>query len=282
MSIVGTYNSIFPRRKFTKVQTAPPPANDPDAQAFIDAVGTLSTAQEAAVNQLVLDMKTAGVWSKGYAYYPMVGGTATTHKWNLFNPVDSNAAFRGVFHGGWTHNANGAKGNGTNGAMDTFLKPSTSLTAHDASLVYVSKTSGDLNGYEIGMVMNSNIHTMFMWVRGYGALTRSDQYNSTTGQGVLSVSQSDGSGVFVASRTSASSHKIYRNGVVIASNSSSGGALSSCTEPIAVNNVRGTLNRYFAPSSRICAGAGVFQGLSDTEAADLTTAIQTFNTALGR
>ena len=100
---------------------------DPDAEAFITAAAITDATQQSAVNQLVLDMKDAGIWSKMKAVYPFVGGTATSHKWNLVNPVDSDAAFRLVFSGGWTHSATGALPNGTNAYADTFLNPLNNL-----------------------------------------------------------------------------------------------------------------------------------------------------------
>ena len=52
------------------------------------------------------------------ALYPFVGGTATSHKFNLKDPRDLDAAFRLQFNGGWTHNSNGVTPNGTNGYAD--------------------------------------------------------------------------------------------------------------------------------------------------------------------
>ena len=55
---------------------------DPDAQAFITATG-ISGTNATATNQLVLDLKSANIWTKMKAVYPMVGGTSTTCKFNL-------------------------------------------------------------------------------------------------------------------------------------------------------------------------------------------------------
>ena len=90
---------------------------DVDAQAFITATGITDATQITAVNNLVLGLKGNNIWTKMKAIYPMVGGTATTHKFNLKNPLDTDAAFRLVFSGGWTHSANGALPNGT---QETF------------------------------------------------------------------------------------------------------------------------------------------------------------------
>jgi hypothetical protein len=94
---------------------------DPDAQAFITAASITDPTQQGAVNQLVLDLKSASIWTKMYAVYPLVGGSASSHKYNLKDPRDLDAAYRLVFAGGVTHNANGITGNGTNAEADTKL-----------------------------------------------------------------------------------------------------------------------------------------------------------------
>jgi len=96
-------------------------AYDPDAQAFFTASGLTGATNLNAVNQLVLDLKAASIWTKMKAIYPFVGGTAALHKWNLKDPRDLDAAYRLVFNGGWTHSSTGALPNGTNAYANTFF-----------------------------------------------------------------------------------------------------------------------------------------------------------------
>jgi hypothetical protein len=67
---------------------------DTDAQSFITAASLTDTTQTNAVNDLVLDLKAAGLWTKISTLYPMVGGNATSHKFNLKDPRDLDAAYR--------------------------------------------------------------------------------------------------------------------------------------------------------------------------------------------
>jgi len=120
------------------------PSNDADAQAFIDAAAITDVTQQSAINTLVLDLKNYGIWTKMKAVYPFVGGTATTHKWNLKDPRDLNAAFRLVFSGGWTHSSTGALPNGTNAYADTFLNENTILTLNNEHLSYYSRTNNTI------------------------------------------------------------------------------------------------------------------------------------------
>jgi hypothetical protein len=70
------------------------PAFDSDAQAFITATAITDTTQQNAIDALVIGLKTDLLWTKMLAVYPFVGGTATTCKYNLKNPLDTDAAFR--------------------------------------------------------------------------------------------------------------------------------------------------------------------------------------------
>jgi hypothetical protein len=54
---------------------------DPDAYSFITAASITSQMQQSAVNQLVLDLKSYGLWSKMLAIYPAVGGNLIPHSW---------------------------------------------------------------------------------------------------------------------------------------------------------------------------------------------------------
>lgn len=254
---------------------------DIDSQAFITAAGIVDTIQKNAINELVKGLKSYGLWSKGYCFYPMVGGTASAHKWNLFNPVNSDSAYRGVFIGGWTHSANGAKGNGINGYMNTKLIPSSVLTAGDTAFVYSSRTSGSANGSEYGCAYDSgatpdriNLHVSFA-----GTLY-SDLYKHSSGR--LSTPNANGDGIYVCSRTSTTIHKVFKNGVQLGSTDTTpSGNLSLLTMPLGLNGlIFASGSGYY--SARECSGAGVFEGLTDSNCVDLNDLIDNFNSALSR
>jgi hypothetical protein len=87
---------------------------DADAQAFLTATGLSGAADILAVNTFVTKAKSQGIWTDLDKIYPFIGGTATTHRYNL-----KNALADGTFYGGVTHNANGVTFNGTTGYFDT-------------------------------------------------------------------------------------------------------------------------------------------------------------------
>jgi hypothetical protein len=102
---------------------------DSDAQAFFTAAGITDTTQQNAINTLVVGLKTDGLWTSMQAIYPFVGGTATTHKWNLRNTATNQL----TFFGGFTHDSNGVTGNGTNSYATTNIYNSATLGIYSRS-----------------------------------------------------------------------------------------------------------------------------------------------------
>lgn len=98
-------------------------AFDSNAQAFITAAGITNPTQQNAINTLVLGLKTDSLWTKMLAIYPFVGGTATSCKYNLKNPLDTDAAFRLNFVNAWTFSNNGIQPNGVDTYANTFFIP---------------------------------------------------------------------------------------------------------------------------------------------------------------
>jgi len=87
------------------------PTTDPDAQAFITAAAITDPTQQSAINQLVVDLKGYSIWTKFDALWPMVGGTATKHSYNLKNT----AQYQIGWNGGVTHSNLGVQFGGVNG-----------------------------------------------------------------------------------------------------------------------------------------------------------------------
>jgi hypothetical protein len=256
------------------VQTAA--SYDADAQAFFDVNTGLTTTQKSAVNQLVLDFKTAAIWTKMKAIYPFVGGTASADKWNLKDPRDLDAAFRLTFPNGATHSANGVDWNGTNQYANTFLVPSAALSSNNTHLSYYSRENTSEAACEVGGYNTSSSDLFAMYV-SYSGTGISDQYSASSGR--LSVTVANSSGFFLTSRTSSLSHAFYRNGSSLGSSSTSGGALPTYSVFIAARNASGSASLF---TTRQCAFASIGDGLTSTEASAMYTAVQTFETTLGR
>ena len=248
---------------------------DADAVAFLAAAGITDATITSAICTLVTSMKANGTWAKCSAIYPMVGSTATTQKFNLKNPADTNAAFRLSFVGGWTHSANGALPNGLNTYADTFLIPSTILNLNSVHLSYYSRTINSGTTYDIGAAVNPN---------SYLALNArsSNIYRIMLNTGtVYDIINTDGTGLFIANRPSSTLINGFRNAIKTHANL----ARNSISQPNISINVGG-LNLIPRIAStygtKQCAFASIGSGLTDGEAAALYTSVQAFNTTLSR
>jgi hypothetical protein len=255
-------------------------AVDADATAFIAAAGITNLTQAAAISTLVNDLKTYGLWTKMKALYPMVGGSATSHKFNLKDPRDLDAAYRLVFNGGWVHTTTGALPNGTTGYADTKLSPINTLGLNSTHISYYSRTqTTDDNKTDIGCSSNANeLPIMQMYIRRSNAVY-SDHYDYTNNR--IIASNTDTTGLFLATRTSNVLHKVYRNSSLLGSdtNASTQNVLPGTTMTIAAYQRDMGIFRY---STKESAFASIGDGLTDTEATNFYNSVQKFQTTLGR
>lgn len=246
---------------------------DADALAFFTATGITDTSIKNCVNTLVLDLKAAGIWTKMKAIYPFVGGTATTHKYNLKNPADTNAAFRLVFSGGWTHSSTGALPNGTNAYANTYFNPSSDVTTTSFSMGYYSRTNNNTIVCDFGAANNGPGSFAQLLSRLSGLF-----YGQINSQGIIeNVSNSDSRGLYMGSRTSSSSLYLQRNSTQTSFTQSTGAPNYNLY--LGCRNTDGSPNLY---SARECAFAFTGDGLTTTNGTDLYTIIQNFQTCLGR
>jgi hypothetical protein len=250
---------------------------DTDAQAFFTAASIANSTQQGAVNQLVLDLKSAGIWTKMKALYPFVGGTSTTHKWNLKDPRDLDAAFRLTFPNGATHSANGVDWNGTNQYARTFLSPATSLAAASAHISYYSRSNINRAESDMGIDGDPGIDLQI----GYQNGGRTKMFGSTNGT-TTQITVSDTRGFFLSSRISTTSLTFYRNGTSIATQTgSSTTAITTLTGDIFIGSLSAGGTVYL-PTTKQCAFASIGSGLTSTEVTSFQTAVNTFQTALTR
>jgi hypothetical protein len=255
-------------------------AVDPDAQAFITAAAITNPTQQSAVNQLVVDLKGYGVWTKMKAIYPFVGGTASTHKFNLKNPLDTDAAFRLVFNGGWTHSANGALPNGTNGFADTKLNTLTNLTKTSTHLsTYIRNNPTPEQGYDIGNSSDDlgNINTTLIISRYSNNTAYFDIGENFSVS--ASIASTDSIGFWNNTTNGSVTKKLFKNNALIKTADAQTGTFANNALYLAACNANNTA-KFF--SNKQVAFSSIGDGLTDTEAANYYTAVQNFQTALNR
>jgi len=252
---------------------------DPDAEIFITAAGITDVTQKTAICKLVGALKSNNLWTKMQAIYPFVGGTATTHKWNLKNPLDTDAAHRIVFSGGWTHSSTGILANGVNAYADTKLGMNV-LAQDNAHLSIYSRTNSNITTIDLGVQFTSISFSSFIAARISG------NFNSrlnTSGFIDGLTANTDSRGQFLSYRSDnlkINTRKNTNSAFAFNQTSTSAGAN---VLPYFIGNINfnGTpLGGYY--SNREYAFATLGSALSGAETTIFYTIIQDFQTLLGR
>ena len=270
----------------TNITGASSSSFDSDAQAFITAATITNTTQQTAIDTLVRGLKSDNIWTKLKAIYPFVGGTATTHKYNLKDPRDLDAAFRLAFSGGITHSSTGALPNGTNGYADTKYKPSVQILDTDSTHFSAYYRTVDIIGTkEIGA------NTIY----GTDGDSFSDaeaqyMYNITTNCYFANGYAFGGSftdslgGQYLINRNGSNSITAYKNGTLKSTATPANQGLPGANMYLLGMNEYypdlSVYNTYYG--KRQIAFATLGTGLTNTDATNLYTRIQAFQTTLGR
>lgn len=244
------------------------PSTDADALSFITAAGITDNTQKSAINTLVSDLKLYGIWTKMKAIYPMVGGTASSHSYNLKNT----AQYQITWSGGLTHSSTGVLPNGTNGFGDTNYNLATvvsTLTPQNNHISFYSRTDNS-SGYDIyGAAAANQLGIICKYTNGKAYYIVDSTYSPN-------VANANGNGFYVGTANSSSTTKLFKNSSSIVTGSTSQTSFAGT-----VGNIK-LFTGDFTYGSKECAFATIGEGLSDTEASNFYTAVQAFQTTLSR
>ena len=250
---------------------------DGDALIYFNNTGLSDYGYKIILNELVLDLKYYNLWNNMQAIYPFIGGTAALHKWNLKNPLDTNAAYRlGFSGGGWTHSTTGVLPNGTSSYIETNYSPFSAATQSGFSFGIYSRTN-DLTGTQVYGCTNGGGTT-----NSQHNLTTANMYNAGVigGSGNFTYKPTRTDRLFINRRNSATDMQGYRDGVSLGTN----------TSAPTVNHP----NVTFFFSARSNSGSPVFfckqqlafaflgLGMTNQQALDLTMIVNKYQSSLGR
>jgi hypothetical protein len=254
----------------------PTSAVDPDAQAFITAASITNPTQQAAINTLVVNLKAYSIWTKFKAIYPIVGGSASSHKYNLKDPRDLDAAFRLTFASGYTHSSTGMLPNGTSAYANSFYKPTVNGSTNSMGASVYLRTNTAINAATFGS-LDSNFWGLAFQPRVADGTTYYAANDRLIDGAASTIS--DTRGFFTVNRNSATSKKLFKNGSVISTTTIVNNSSSNFDLVFSARNYFGTIQSY---DTKEIAFASIGDGLTDTEAANFYTAVQAFQTTLGR
>lgn len=232
--------------------------------AWIAATGETDTTIISALNTLETDLTTYGLTSKMKYLYPMVGGSAAKHKYNFMNT----ALKQLTFSGGWTHSANGAQPNGTNGYADTGV---------------VKSDWASLNSLSFGIYSRTNIQGIYGDIGTVGAGPDDfNMYSYAVGGNYYRVGSADGSqvsagtnslGLFVGNRIDATTVRCLSNGII------TGKAVAQNFTNTYSSLIGQSWNNFSPREYAFCFYA---DGLTDANLNNLNTLVQAFQTTLSR
>jgi hypothetical protein len=270
--ILKNTNNGTGRIRFYLNQPYVPPPTDPDATAFLTAAGITDPTISTAINTLVVDLKAQSLWTKMKAIYPIVGGTASTHKFNLKDPRDLDAAFRLQFFGGVTHNSNGITSNGTNAYADTFLNDLTHLGNDNKSIsMYIRNVI--TVGSPMGVITSGGTVSNRFYPE-FSGLDYSTLGLIQSGRSVAGLQK----GFFTLSKSIPGSFKYYRPGTTTITVTGTNQSNLNANYYLLGSNNMGTTEFSLAN----LAFASIQESLNDTEEANFRTAVIAFETTLSR
>lgn len=250
---------------------------DPDAKKFIDAVSvhaSLTTAQKEAVNDLVKNLKLNGLWAKGYAIYPFIGGNAAAHKYNLKDPRDLDEAYRlsNLDTASFAHDSNGVTP--FQGSSNSFFPPS---NAGQNSLAMWFYSRGNVAETKTIMGVGGNSGPICLLSPRFSNAA-GNNYDSINHYPGGTASAANTTGLLGVNRIVSTEIKSFRNGVSYVTVAAASG--TPLTAPIFVfarNNPSDGQTTALASSF-----VAITQGFTDTEASNFYNNIQSFQTSLNR
>jgi len=241
---------------------------DADAAAFFTAASITDTTQKSAVNTLVLSLKSANIWSKMKALYPVVGGVASAHAVNLKTPGTYNLSFAT----GWTHSSTGMTPNGATYADSNLI--ANLIAQNSVHFSFYSRTNRAGSG---STMMGYQTATQVSII--YPRFTDNNAYisvNRDASVGGLATAVTNTTGLYLANRTTSTNTILYKNNINSSTNS------SNSIAPPSISYCIGVANNLSNFDILQCAFASIGDGLTDTDATNFYNAVQTYQTTLGR
>jgi hypothetical protein len=274
-----SYPSTCPTPTPTITPTSSPaPSGTTEAQTYLSAVvnaggtGITSTVSAATIT-LFTSLVSNGLWDKMVAFYPMLGGNSAGAKFNARNPLDTDAAYRLVFNGGWTFNASGATSNGTNAYANTYLSPSAMTIDSQHLGIYLSTNNAPVGAGKnyVGAAQSTRYQVI--------AQDGTPNWYWGVNSGGSSLAGPNTQGMLLAASSGTTNNALYRNGTSLQITNT--GTRTAINVPmfLAAMNNNGTPIQYYANQFSY---ATFGLGLTAAQVSTLTTIINTFQTTLGR
>lgn len=253
-------------------------------QAVLDRATALgytlpSTATKTAQNQLIVNLKSAGIWSLLDVFYVMMANDATLGNFSLLNWV-SPSSYALTATNSPTYAEGGYTGNGSNSYLPSSFNPSTNgvnVTLNSASYFFWCNTNNTESKVMIGGSINIASQYRLMFQPKFDATNSVGRLNSTADDTINNTTASitTSIGLWHLSRTASTDYNIYQNGTLKVNVVKSSSVLPNSFEALAVK-INGTPSLFSARQiSLLGAGSG------SINQSTLYTHWNTYKTAIG-
>lgn len=251
-----------------------------DEQRYVNAVTntgySLSGTELSAISALFTDINNAGIYSKIYAFYPMLGTQAQILNAKSVSSVRQ-SAYDLNFGGGWTLGATGAQGNGSNTYWIANYYGYDSTSIKDSHLgVYMTVQGASDYGWDMGIYDSVTTYPyafMTMYEGVYNAKAIYD-YNYGDGIDVFTAGNYIGNSMMSYNGTN---FVVYQNETLFTTTACGSEAMSYASYVLGGYDYEN--NAY---TDRTYGFITFGETLTNVETEDYQLAINTFQTTLGR
>ena len=250
-----------------------------EATTFITATGISDADELSSTRQLFFQLINKSLYNKIQAGWLMKGGIYNSCKFNIKNPVDTNAGFRFTAPNGGNY-AGGFTGNGTNQYLDTFFVPSANQNVNSNGLTIVVGTNNAvISAFRFhGCVVSSTQETLITEKRDNTNFGIVMAINSDAG--FISVTGTNNArGILTGMKVSATVAKLAKNGSIIGTSNIASGTLPNINIFLSAYNSAGT---SYGHSNQRLQMAFMHEGLTDGEVIQLHEIIDASETIANR
>lgn len=183
---------------------------DSDAGDFISRADLTDPVEIDAIYRLVLELKSASLWTKEQAIYPFVGGDSGAHAENL-----RSSDYQITWSGSLSHTANGVTGDGATGYGDTGFTPSIEFASQDDGRLFAYVGSSTFANSAVAGSQDNSGDDRLMLAGAPGVTAQySISFNTGLANAAIALASCDSldtemAGPVMAQRTASNNQEIY-------------------------------------------------------------------------
>jgi hypothetical protein len=272
---------MFTPFAFVKQTTGAAPSFDPDAQNFFNATGITNTGLKEAVNDLVLDLKSASLWTTMDVIYPFVADDLSALATQLPINLKTPGTYDGTIINGTT--SSDLNGYGSNEASTRYIKtgwiPRTVRPGGPYHMsIYTTSDGSTADRVDIGSFNSGTDVTMLVVGRNRVGVN-SEKFAWFGGGALTTVTTAGSTGFFSGAYDNGINPKtrLLRNGTQIVTNNTTIDNSSSKELYLGANNNDGNPVQITTKQYQFASLGG---GFTNAQMITLNTIVQNFQTAV--